>query len=115
MWQANAPGTEPQVLTIKWDRSVDFSSVQIAFDGIMRTYAEMPFDCGKRVSERLVRDYKIEALTESGWQSLADVTDNHHRFRRHNFDKVKADKIRIIVKRMWDEASPARIYEVRVY
>ncbi len=114
-WMADAHGKEPQFLEFSWETLQRFSRVQITFDTLERTYREMPLDSGKKVSPRLVRDYRIEAFIDGRWETLCDVTDNFRRFRRHTFAPVTSGRLRILIRRVWDEETPAAVYEVRVY
>ncbi len=115
MWQSAQNGKTPQILEFSWPSPQTFSEVHITFDTLERTFHEMPLDCGKRVSGRLVRDYSADAFVGGEWRPLFDVTDNIHRFRKQSFGSVISDRLRIIVKRVWDEESSPGIYEIRVY
>ena len=114
MWQSDPSQSLPQSAQFAWDEPQNIAMVQISFDSIERTYREMPLDCGKRVSELLVRDYEIEALIDGKWESIAKVTDNFHRFRRHEFENIKSVSIRLNVNKTWGGGN-ARVYEVRIY
>ena len=113
MWQSDPGQTLPQSVTFTWEKSQDVAMVQITFDSLQRTYREMPLDCGKRVSDFLVRDYEIEAYINGEWVMVGQAEDNYRRFRRHTFDEIKTDKIRLNIKKTW--GTNARIYEVRIY
>ena len=74
----------------------------------------MPFHCGKRVSDLLVRDYDIEILVNGEWLLITEEKNNYHRFRRHSFENIKTDSLKLTVKSTWNDGN-ARIYEVRIY
>ncbi|MCL2814231.1 MAG: hypothetical protein FWD23_06500, partial [Oscillospiraceae bacterium] len=114
MWQSDPSQNFPQSVTFSWNESQDITLVQIAFDSIERTYREMPFDCGKRVSDLLVRDYDIEARVNGEWVLIAAEKDNYRRFRRHTFENLRTGALRLNVKSTWNGKN-ARIYEVRIY
>ena len=115
MWQSDPSLNLPQSVTLDWDKPQNFSMVQITFDTIERTYREMPLDCGKRVSEMTVRDYKLEALVNGEWVMITDVKDNYRRFRRHSFVKILTANLKLTVNKTWGNEGYARIYEIRVY
>jgi hypothetical protein len=114
MWQSDPALELPQSVIFSWDEPQKISSVQIAFDSIERTYREMPLDCGKRVSDILVREYDIEAFINGEWELAAEEKDNYRRFRRHTFKNLKTNMLRLTVRRTWNGGN-ARVYEVRIY
>ena len=115
MWQASDDGRNPQSLILEWEGEQTVSCVHLTFDTFLRSYREMPFDCGKRVSPRLVRNYRLDAMIGGEWVPIVRELDNHHRFRRHTFEPVTTRCLRLVVERVWSEEEPARVYEIRVY
>ncbi|GHU18106.1 hypothetical protein FACS1894163_09760 [Spirochaetia bacterium] len=113
MWQTWTPA--PHCATLEWERPQKIGMIQLVFDTLMRTYHEMPFECGKRVNEKCVKDYRILAMVNGTWTLLADVRDNYHRFRRHVFEPVRACKIMLAVDASWGKDQPSAVYEIRVY
>lgn len=61
-----------------------------------------------------VKDYVIEYPTGTSWRKILSEEGNYIRRREHQFDKIKANKLRITVLAT-NGANTARIYEVRVY
>lgn len=104
----------PQSITLSWEEEVEFNLVNITFDTLERAYSQMPFDCGKRVSEKLVKAYNIEAFIGGEWIRLYEKDDNYHRFNKAYFNTVKAKQLRINLLETHGGRG-ARIYEIRVY
>ena len=62
-----------------------------------------------------VRDYRVLARTTDGAEvELANVTGNHQRLRRHDFDALEVQAVRIAVTAT-NGSDTARIYEIRCY
>jgi hypothetical protein len=67
----------------------------------------------------LVEAYELAGWSEGGWQVLVREQDNHHRFRRHAFAPLTAEKLRLRVLSTHGQdeqagAGQARVYQVRV-
>lgn len=105
----------PQDLTLTWDEKQEISCVCVIFDTLMRAFTQMPFDSGEKHSPIVVRDYKIEAKVGGKWEVVAKERNNYKRFKVHNFDMVKTDRIKITIERMWTDNVLPGIYQVRVY
>jgi hypothetical protein len=68
----------------------------------------------KKAFTEAVSDYRVEVGRGGAYQEVARVTDNFQRVRRHTFEPIVADKIRITVSKT--HGSPvAEIFEVRAY
>ncbi len=61
-----------------------------------------------------VRDYEIQLLDGQSARTVARVTGNHQRKRRHRFEPLTATGIRLVVQATHGDAS-ARVFEVRAY
>ncbi|MBI5442503.1 MAG: FAD-dependent oxidoreductase [Deltaproteobacteria bacterium] len=61
-----------------------------------------------------VKDYEVQVRADGVWTPVASVTENIQRFRRHEFEPVRADAVRVVVNATHGHAT-ARIYEVRIY
>jgi hypothetical protein len=113
MWQTWTPA--PHHVLLEWKEPQRINMVQITFDTLMRTFHEMPLDRGKRVNGKCVKDYRILAMTGGEWVVLADIRENYHRFRRHSFREIAADKVMLAVDACWSPDQCVGVYEVRVY
>jgi hypothetical protein len=93
-----------------------------------RTVAALQFACNTRLTKwfnvfgpedpaepETVRDYRIEVPDGGeGWRTLARETGNRRRFRRHRFDPVETDRLRLIVEATHG-APRTELFEVRAY
>jgi hypothetical protein len=113
MWQTWTPA--PHYAMLEWRTPQKIGMIQITFDTLMRTFHEMPLDCGKRVNNKCVKDYRLLVRINKEWVVLADVHNNYHRFRRHRFDQVTTDKLMLAVDATWGAEEPIGVYEIRVY
>jgi hypothetical protein len=111
-WVSDPEKGLPQWIALKLDKPEIISTVQITFDTDMTNnsmlvpVAHCPL--------QLVTDYKVEAETEEGFKTVAEVSGNYLRRRVHHFPGLKTDKIRITVTGSGD-GKTARIFEVRIY
>ena len=105
----------PQSLTLSFAEPTTFSQVQLTFDTLERSYADMPINCDERVPRRGAAYYRLEARCADGWTLLADISSNYQRQRVHEFEPVTATALRLSVLGVWGPLHRARVYEVRVY
>ncbi|MBV6498018.1 MAG: hypothetical protein CJBNEKGG_00232 [Prosthecobacter sp.] len=112
----------PATLEIHWDRPVSLREVILVFDtGLHRllTLSQADGYTQKmhwgRPQPETVRDYEISIETADGWRTLADVTQNHQRLRRHVFGPVESvTRLRLNFTGT-NGIDHARIVEVRAY
>lgn len=106
-------------IQLSWDRPQRIQEVQITFDtGFHR---ELTLTASDTINKGIirgpqpetVRDYTILGHCGSA-RELASVKGNHQRLRRHRFEPVAVDSIRIHVTATNGDAH-ARIFEVRCY
>lgn len=114
-WLSDVDQPLPQDLTLAWDEAQPLGRVQLTFDTIDRAYRDAPINGDEAYARRCVTSYLLEALTDSGWQTLADIADNPQRHRIHRFEPVTARALRLTVRAVRDPAFRARVYEVRAY
>ena len=109
-------------LELAWDSPQKISHVQITFDsGFHRelTLSEQTNRQKKMVlaaQPETVKSYEVQIhKPDSGmWTTVATETNNYLRLRRHDFDTVETDALRILVHET-NGSEEARIYEVRCY
>lgn len=101
-------------LELAWKRERSVTAVQFAFDTRLTTNFNplTPTD-EPRVAE-CVRAYRIEAAVDGEWRVLHRETGNYRRFRRHVFEPVETDRIRIVVEAT-NGVSYAEVFEARAY
>ncbi|NOZ20937.1 MAG: FAD-dependent oxidoreductase [Planctomycetes bacterium] len=116
LWISRRDEAMPQSITLDLCEPKDVARVQITFDAMHEDYTQMPANCDRRVSEMLVRDYDVEVHEGGAWRGIISVRDNYSRFRVHECAPARTGKVRVVVKRVWDEEQwAARIHEVRIY
>ena len=109
-------------IELKWDSPKKISQMQITFDtGFQR---ELTLTAQDAINQNIIRapqpetvkDYEvlIRKRGESEWTRVANEKGNFQRLRRHKFDAVEADAVRIHVKAT-NGIQFARIFEVRCY
>ena len=108
-------------LQLTWDTAVTLRHIQIAFD----TGFDRPLTLTEQLGYRkrmhigpqpeTVKDYALSYQDETGtWHTLAEITDNYQRLRRHTFDPMAAIAIKLTVSAT--NGNPeARVYEIRCY
>ncbi|WP_235939764.1 FAD-dependent oxidoreductase [Occultella kanbiaonis] len=118
MWISQPLAHDPEpTLSLAWDEAVDLAEVAVIFDDdldedlINLHHHRTPFD----VLPTLVRDYRVEAEVDGGWQVVADVTDNRHRHRRHPLEvPVSASAVRLVVTAT-NGTDSARVVSLRAW
>ena len=98
----------PQTATLEWSAPVELGEAQVVFD------SELKVQNLEAMPRSLVKAYRLEARTASGWERVADVSENFLRVGLHRFTARKADALRVTVRATWGDAC-ARIFEVRAY
>jgi hypothetical protein len=110
IWVSDPQQNLPASVELAWASPVEFNKVQLTFDTDQNRRVTLPLfrypDC--------VKDYVIEYHNGTSWKKIISEEDNYMRRREHQFDKIKAGKLRVTVLAT-NGASTARIYEVRVY
>ncbi len=116
-----APVSGGAWLELAWDQPQTIREIQITFDtGFQRVLTLTASAGGRNIirapQPETVRDYAIAYRQPGGGEpvELARVTGNYQRLRRHRFEPVQAQAVRIHVSATnGDEC--ARVFEVRCY
>lgn len=113
-WNGGATPDEDEWIELAWDAPRDVAAVQLTFNTDLDPWYNhlMPTDT-PRIPES-VSDYRIEYATGDGWQPIERVGDNYLRMRRHTFDAVSTDRLRIAIEAT-NGVPWAELFEVRVY
>ncbi len=121
-WGAHAKddGSANAWIELSWKAPQRIAFVQICFDSGF--HRELTLSASDGVTRRMirapqpetVRDYKVTAKTSDGEVLLAEVKGNYQRLRRHAFDEVLADSIRLHVTAT-NGSKEVRVYEMRCY
>jgi hypothetical protein len=109
-------------IALTWTEPQEIGVVQITFDsGFERelTLSEQASAIARvefGPQPETVKDYAIEyqPAESDAYQELVRVTGNFQRLRRHSFDAVNVQSIRITIQAT-NGSDLARIYEVRCY
>jgi len=120
-WAAPLTEAEPAWIELKWDRPRRIGQVQITFDTGFKRQLTLSAQESQQVNllrapqPETVRDYDVLALLPNGEQRvLARVKGNFQRLRRHQFDAVEAQSVRVTVHATNGDRL-ARIFEIRCY
>jgi hypothetical protein len=108
-------------LELAWDAPVALRQVQLTLDsGFQRplTLTEQLNYRGRMVvgpQPETARDYVLSYRDAAGeWHELARVADNYQRLRRHMFEAVEAQALRLAITAT-NGSEEARVFEVRCY
>ncbi|MDJ0333654.1 FAD-dependent oxidoreductase [Salinibacterium sp. G-O1] len=117
MW-ASAPlaqDAEP-VLRLDWDQPTTVHQVRIVFDDDQDVELNTLHHhrTPDEVFPELVRDYVIEARSDSDWVEVARVDNNRKRQRVHHFPAVETDALRLRILAT-NGADQARVVSIRAY
>ena len=114
-WQPDLSRDPEPTLDLTWDVPVTIRRIQLVFDGLTRAAHDMPFECGKRVSPQLVRDYTLELYDQAHCVGQITATDQFRRLACHRFDPVTITRLRLRFVRAWDSQAQPAVYAIRVY
>ncbi len=109
-------------IDLKWDAPKKLRQIQITFDsGFQR---ELTLTAQDAVNDNIIRapqpetvkDYEVLVRSKgsSEWVRVAEEKGNFQRLKRHKFDAIEAEAVRIHVKAT-NGIQFARIFEVRAY
>jgi hypothetical protein len=113
-WGDGAKPDEVEWIELSWDEPVNVAAVQLTFNTELDPWYNhlLPTDT-PRVPES-VSDYRIEYATGESWEPLEEVEGNYMRSRRHTFDPVTTDRLRVAVEAT-NGVPTAELFEVRAY
>jgi hypothetical protein len=109
-------------IELQWDAPQTIGHVQLCFDtGFDRELTLSESHVVRNRQQRgpqpeTVRDYRLlyKSGTGDDWRDLMSVRGNYQRLRRHTFEPVTADALRIEITAT-NGAPEARVYEIRCY
>jgi hypothetical protein len=120
-WSAPVSEGNPAWIQLQWPKPQRIRQVQITFDsGFRRQLTLTAQDSQNRgivraAQPETVRDYRVTCDTADGKTvTLATVRNNFQRLKRHNFEAVEAQSLRIEIHST-NGADDARIFEIRCY
>lgn len=107
------PDADPEWVELAWERPRTIETVQFACNTRLTDWFNI-YGEEARAEPEAVRDYRIEIEDGGEWRTVVHETGNFQRFRRHSFDPVETDRIRVVVEATngvpWVE-----LFEVRAY
>ncbi len=110
-WES-APGQAfPQWIELLLANPVKVGVVQCVFDTDLTVAFRKESGFYPKVC---VRDYDLECYVNGAWKRVVEERGNFQRFRRHAFEAVMTDKVRLVV-RSTHGAETARVFEIRLY
>ena len=111
----------PAWVEVAWERPQRISNVQLTFDSGFKRQLTLSSQDAQQVNllrapqPETVRDYDVVARTADGKEHvLASVSGNFQRLRRHSFDPIDAQSVRVLV-RATNGDPLARVFELRCY
>ena len=110
-WVSDPTQSLPQWVELTFEKPTDINSVSVVFDTDLANPI-VSWSGKKPTPSRCVKDYAVEVFDGECWITVAEIAGNFMRKRTHNFDTVKAEKLRITAKETWGDPS-ARIMEIR--
>ncbi|MET0735039.1 MAG: FAD-dependent oxidoreductase [Microbacterium sp.] len=118
LWVSEAFGpAESEWLRLDWDDVVTVATVRLVFDDDVDVELNTLHHhrTPDPVFPELVRDYRVQALVDGDWKTLADVSGNRRRQRVHRFaEPVEATAVRVAIDATNGDPH-ARIVSLRVY
>ncbi|MEQ9406463.1 MAG: FAD-dependent oxidoreductase [Fuerstiella sp.] len=121
-WMSDPAAGLPAWLQLDWAEPVTVCQVQLVFDTGLHRHLTLSHHDGYtsrmiwgQPQPETVRDYTIEVSNGNGFSTVAQVTGNYQRLRRHDFElpePIRTIRIHITQTNGIDHA---RIAEVRVY
>jgi hypothetical protein len=120
-WMSD-PGRElPQSLLLEWEEACLPQAVQLIFDTGMHRHLTLTHHNGyaSRMlwgtpQPETVRDYTIEVLSKSGWNTIVSIENNYLRLRRHLLnlsEPIRALRLQVTATNGLDHA---RVFDIRV-
>lgn len=103
-------------IELRWPQPVKISEVQLTFDtGFQR---ELTLTSSEAIHRGIVRAAQPETVRDyvlqAGEKELARVSGNYQRLRRHRFEPVETDRVRLLITAT-NGSDLARVFEIRCY
>lgn len=99
-------GKKGNIIEYEFDSDTEISGIRLVFDSdLNRDYHNMPcsyplVQTKFKLPETLIKEYKIEIISENGAVESLYIDDNHQRFVKHKINR-KANKIRFVPIKSW--------------
>ena len=99
-------GKKGDIIEYEFDSDTEISGIRLVFDSdLNRDYHNMPcsyplVQTKFKLPETLIKEYKIEIISENGAVESLYIDDNHQRFVKHKINR-KANKSRFVPIKSW--------------
>ena len=99
-------GKKGDIIEYEFDSDTEISGIRLVFDSdLNRDYHNMPcsyplVQTKFKLPKTLIKEYKIEIISENGAVESLYIDDNHQRFVKHKINR-KANKIRFVPIKSW--------------
>jgi hypothetical protein len=111
VWRSAEDRALPQWIELTLEKPMPVSMVQCVFDtDLSETLAKQRGSCPKGC----IRNYRIEVNVGGEWRAVVSEKMNYQRFRRHTFNPVVTDRIRLTAETVQGGGS-ACVHEIRIY
>jgi hypothetical protein len=105
---------EEEWIELSWDEPQTLATVQLTTNTRLTKWYNI-FGREDQAEPETIEDYRIEVPDgDGGWQPVVEETGNYQRRRRHTFDPVETDRVRVVCEDTHG-VDWAELYEVRAY
>ncbi len=119
-WMSDPADGTSAWLQLDWDQPVNVNEIQLTFDTGLHRHLTLSHHDGYTSKmhwgspqPETVKDYSIEIVESDQSETIVEVTGNYQRLRRHQFNNIPVQKLRIHIQNM-NGIDHARVVEVRV-
>ncbi|MGO3806930.1 MAG: FAD-dependent oxidoreductase [Sphingobacterium sp.] len=118
-WRASLASGE-QHLDLQWNSPQSISAVEFTFDTGLNRHLRLSGENTTMKRQRrgpqpeTLKDYTLELYNGNTLVNKIEITDNFLRKVTHNFETLKADKVRLVAKKTHEDEN-VRVFEIRCY
>lgn len=109
-WRSEPARGLPQWIEIDFGKPQKLNTVYLTWDS--NIFGRFP--TSRAGAEVTAQDYRLLYNTDGLWRAAFEEKDNWRRFRRHSFDEITTDKIRLEIRKAIN-GEEARLYQIRAY
>ncbi len=119
-WRSESLNPEHCRLELNFGEPKKISRVHLCFDTGLDRKMTLTHQDGYHESmiegqqPETVKDYRVEALVDGSWRTVAEVAGNYQRLRIHQFSPLPVSRLRFSVSAT-NGVEQARVFEVRAY
>jgi hypothetical protein len=109
-WRSDPAKGLPQWLELDFGQPQKLNTVYLTFDS--NIFGRFPTT--RAGAEATAQKYRLLYNTDGLWRAAFTEEGNWRRFRKHSFDEITTDKIRLEIQQA-ENSEEARLYEIRAY